>query len=183
MAWGCGSRPSPDQLVQACCSSFLTISTISSREPARAINRAMVIESKEATTGIIPVFVYGTLKRGHANHRWLATARWDGPAAMEGLRLHDLGPFPMAVQVRPQEAAGCLLQGELVWVDQACLAQLDQLEAVPRLYGRLWWPLVGGGMAWVYVGRSAQVRHSPVLAAGLWLGPRDGRRCPPGPPA
>jgi gamma-glutamylcyclotransferase (GGCT)/AIG2-like uncharacterized protein YtfP len=138
----------------------------------------MVIEFMEATTGIIPVFVYGTLKRGHANHRWLATARWHGPAAMEGLRLHDLGPFPMAVQVRPQEAPCWLLQGELVWVDQACLAQLDQLEAVPRLYRRLWWPLVGAGMAWVYVGSSAQVRHSPVLAAGLWLGPGAGRRRP-----
>ena len=73
----------------------------------------MVIESREASNGIIPVFVYGTLKRGHANHRWLATARWDGPAAMEGLQLHDLGPFPMAVRARSVEAAGCLLQGEL----------------------------------------------------------------------
>ncbi|MCT0207543.1 gamma-glutamylcyclotransferase [Synechococcus sp. CS-1332] len=43
------------------------------------------------------VFVYGTLKRGHGNHHWLAEAPFHGEGTEGGLVLHDLGPFPMAI--------------------------------------------------------------------------------------
>ena len=43
------------------------------------------------------VAVYGTLKRGGCNHRLLAGSHWLGPVLLSGLRLHDLGPYPMAV--------------------------------------------------------------------------------------
>jgi len=114
-----------------------------------------------------PVLVYGTLRRGFANHHWLAGCRCLGIGVMQGLALYDLGPFPMAV---PSSDAA-LLHGELYGVDAAALARLDRLEGVPRLYERWLHPLQAGGVAWVYVGRAAQVRHSPRLAAGRWAGP------------
>ena len=43
------------------------------------------------------VFVYGTLKRGQANHLQLGGAPFAGVATMPGLELHHLGPFPMAI--------------------------------------------------------------------------------------
>lgn len=136
----------------------------------------MVMEG-EAIAGepMAPVLVYGSLKRGFANHPWLGGARFLGNGVMQGLALHDLGPFPMAVP----SADGALLHGELYAVDGALLARLDQLEGTPRLYERWRHPLLGGGEAWVYVGRPAQVRHAPRLADGRWQGPRDGRRTRP----
>jgi gamma-glutamylcyclotransferase (GGCT)/AIG2-like uncharacterized protein YtfP len=114
------------------------------------------------------VFVYGTLKRGHGNHHWLAEASFQGEAVLPNVVLHDLGPFPMAV---PGEG---LVRGEVYAVDAAGLARLDRLEGYPRLYDRRPLPLADGRRAWVYLGRPHQVRHVSALADGCWLGPAPG---------
>jgi|688.fasta_scaffold04815_23 gamma-glutamylcyclotransferase (GGCT)/AIG2-like uncharacterized protein YtfP len=114
----------------------------------------------------IPLFVYGTLMRGQANHHFLAGSRFGGAWRMPGLMLHDLGPFPMAVATT--DTAADSVQGELWWIDAACLARVDRLEGHPRLYERRQLPLEGGQRAWVYLGRPRQVRHSPLLPDGRW---------------
>ena len=114
------------------------------------------------------VFVYGTLKRGHGNHHWLAAAPFQGEAVLPNVVLHDLGPFPMAV---PGEG---LVRGEVYAVDAAGLARLDRLEGYPRLYDRRPLPLADGRRAWVYLGRPHQVRHVAAIADGCWLGPAPG---------
>lgn len=165
------------------------MTAISTRDPARAINRAMVMVEGMAQPAIIParrpeptaaepttVFVYGSLKRGQPNHHWLAGAVGLGDARLERVQLFDLGPFPMAV-AHPDATPGCCapLQGELYQVDGATLAQLDRLEGVPRLYQRHWLGLSDGRSAWVYLGRPVQVRHGVPIASGHWSGPREAR--------
>lgn len=108
------------------------------------------------------LFVYGTLKRGHDNHRHLAGAVYAGEALMSGVDLHDLGPFPMAIL-----GEGRVL-GELYRVGEIELARLDRFEGVPRLYRREQRPLSDGRPAWIYLGRPRQVRHAPRLRQGLW---------------
>jgi len=108
------------------------------------------------------VFVYGTLKRGEKNHHWLEGASWQGEAELNGVVLHDLGPFPMAVV-----GEGTAI-GELYAVDGGGLARLDALEGYPRLYVRQVLRLRDSRRAWVYLGRPRQVRHAPVVPGGLW---------------
>ncbi|MCP9791843.1 gamma-glutamylcyclotransferase [Vulcanococcus limneticus Candia 3F8] len=135
-----------------------------------------------------PVFVYGTLKRGHRNHHWLAGASFLGERQLGGAQLFDLGPFPMAVagagaSATPAASAAAAgeataegeagnttagIHGELYRVSAKGLAQLDLLEGCPRLYGRHWLQLLDGSHAWVYLGRPRQVRHAQLLADGLW---------------
>ena len=110
------------------------------------------------------VFVYGTLKRGETNHHWLEGASWQGEAELNGVVLHDLGPFPMAVI-----GEGTTL-GEVYAVEPSRLARLDDLEGYPRLYDRQTLSLGDGRLAWVYLGRPRQVRHAPVVAGGRWHG-------------
>ncbi|MFN9624122.1 MAG: gamma-glutamylcyclotransferase [Cyanobacteriota bacterium] len=109
-----------------------------------------------------PLFVYGTLKRGQANHAHLQGARHLGAASLEGASLHDLGPFPMAI------AAEGRVVGELYAVDPAALPRLDAFEGCPRLYQRHWRTLADGRQAWVYLGQPRQVRHAPHLPDGEW---------------
>jgi gamma-glutamylcyclotransferase (GGCT)/AIG2-like uncharacterized protein YtfP len=118
--------------------------------------------------GEVPLFVYGTLKRGHGNHHWLAAAPFLGEAALPNVVLHDLGPFPMAV---PGEG---LVRGEVYVIDAAGLARLDRLEGYPRLYDRRPLPLADGRTAWVYLGRPHQVRHVSAIVDGRWMGPAPG---------
>ena len=110
------------------------------------------------------VFVYGTLKRGHSNHHWLADAVDLGAAELPGAVLHDLGPFPMAI------AGDGRVIGELYAVTEACLDRLDRLEGYPRLYNRHRMALVDGRAAWVYLGRAQEVRHVRPIASGIWRG-------------
>lgn len=131
-----------------------------------------------------PVFVYGTLKRGMANHRWLQQARFVRVTTLPGAWLYDLGPFPMAVLIPPSIAeedsrapgTGTGVSGELFAVSGETLEALDRLEGTPRLFERHWLPLALGDWAWVYLGRPHQVRHSPRLACGSWQ--RPGRADP-----
>jgi gamma-glutamylcyclotransferase (GGCT)/AIG2-like uncharacterized protein YtfP len=114
------------------------------------------------------VFVYGTLKRGHGNHHWLAEAVFLGTTTLRGAVLHDLGPFPMAI-----EGEGTVW-GEVYGVDEPGLARLDRLEGCPRLYRRCRRVLADGRKAWVYLGSWRQVRNVPRVADGCWQGPRRG---------
>lgn len=160
-------------------SSRRTIQAIRPREPARAISRATVIAGIRgggilADHGASPapqqpmeqecalLFVYGTLKRGLANHHQLGGAVFAGDAVIDGVELHDLGPFPMAI------AGEGSVHGELYRVEGDHLARLDRFEGVPRLYRRECRQLADGRQAWVYLGRPRQVRHSPRLSAGRW---------------
>jgi gamma-glutamylcyclotransferase (GGCT)/AIG2-like uncharacterized protein YtfP len=108
------------------------------------------------------LFVYGTLKRGLANHGRLQGARPLGDAVLTRARLYDLGPFPMAV------AGDGQVGGELYAVAWSALPALDAFEGCPRLYQRHWLSLADGRQAWAYLGQARQVRHSPWLREGIW---------------
>jgi gamma-glutamylcyclotransferase (GGCT)/AIG2-like uncharacterized protein YtfP len=127
---------------------------------------------RESDHGRMPIalFVYGTLMRGQPNHHWLAGARFGGERRLAGVRLYNLGPFPMAVPAGEEQPHDHFYRvyGELWWVDAACLERLDGLEGHPRLYERRQLALDHGQLAWVYLGRPRQVRHSPLLAEGRW---------------
>jgi len=108
------------------------------------------------------LFVYGTLRRGQANHGQLGKASYGGETWIDGVDLHDLGPFPMAI------GGSGRVHGELYLVDLGQLEQLDRFEGAPRLYQRRQWTLPDGRLAWIYLGQPRQVRHSPRLIQGRW---------------
>lgn len=122
------------------------------------------------------VFVYGSLKRGKPNHPWLHGSRFLGRRRLVGARLHDLGPYPMAVAAaaepklveprQPPEPA--LIHGELYALEASVLSRLDQLEDVPREYQRQRWRLSDGSLAWLYLGRHEQVIGLPLVPYGDW---------------
>jgi gamma-glutamylcyclotransferase (GGCT)/AIG2-like uncharacterized protein YtfP len=116
------------------------------------------------------VAVYGTLLRGESNHHWLQGARYVQALVLQGLALHDLGPYPMAVvdlAVSP-EATSPGLEVETYAVSAEQLARLDLLEDHPREYQRQLWPLGGGREAWIYLGRAEQVIGVPRISSGSW---------------
>lgn len=82
----------------------------------------------------MPLFVYGTLKRGGGNHRWLADQQFIGEARTRpGFTLYALDGYPGLV---PSPAAPGVT-GELWTVDAARLAELDGFEGVDEgLYAR-----------------------------------------------
>ena len=81
------------------------------------------------------VFVYGTLKRGGSNHRFLLGQNFIGPArTAPGYTLYSLGDYPGMVR-HPGDITG--VTGELWSVDANCLAELDRLEGLDEgLYER-----------------------------------------------
>ncbi|MEI6830166.1 MAG: gamma-glutamylcyclotransferase family protein [Synechococcaceae cyanobacterium ELA445] len=108
------------------------------------------------------VFVYGTLKRGQGNHHWLRGAPCRGRRRLLGARLHDLGPYPMAV---PGDG---VIHGEIYAISADDLERLDELEDAPLLYQRHQRPLDDGSLAWVYLGRPEQVRHCRLVPFSDW---------------
>lgn len=81
------------------------------------------------------LFVYGTLKRGCHNHRFIAGQNFLGLAeTVPGYRLYDLGGYPGLV-ARPDAPEG--VRGEVWSVDDETLKRLDAFEGVHEgLYRR-----------------------------------------------
>ncbi len=81
------------------------------------------------------LFVYGTLKRGHYNHRWLEDAAYIADVITKRR-------YPMVVHKEPfpylldREGAGYRIKGELYKIDRETLHMLDILEGYPELYNR-----------------------------------------------
>jgi gamma-glutamylaminecyclotransferase len=79
------------------------------------------------------VFVYGTLKRGLSNQRWLSGQQYLGEARTQpDYRMHDLGGYPGLVLAPGGAGAGVAIQGEVWAVDPAALGGLHQLEGVDQ---------------------------------------------------
>jgi gamma-glutamylaminecyclotransferase len=87
------------------------------------------------------LFVYGTLKRGHRNHRLLADQTFLGEAETEPLyRSIDLGEHPGLIV---DSGNGLAVMGELWLVSECCLAELDDFEEVPEPFIRAAVRIVG----------------------------------------
>ena len=75
------------------------------------------------------VFVYGTLKRGLSNHRWLRGQTFLGEArTVPRYRMFDLGGYPGMVLEEGED--GGAIEGEVWEVDEKGLRGLDKLEGV-----------------------------------------------------
>jgi gamma-glutamylaminecyclotransferase len=75
------------------------------------------------------VFVYGTLKRGMSNHRWLRGQRFvDESRTLPSYRMYDLGGYPGLVKT--QQNKGLAIEGEVWAVDEPGLRRLHLLEGV-----------------------------------------------------
>ena len=81
------------------------------------------------------LFVYGTLKRGCSNHRFLADQTFVAPARTPpGYRLFDFGGYPGIVAAADDREG---VTGEVWSVDDAALQRLDHFEGVHEgLYRR-----------------------------------------------
>jgi gamma-glutamylcyclotransferase (GGCT)/AIG2-like uncharacterized protein YtfP len=95
------------------------------------------------------VFVYGSLKAGYHNDRFLQTAKLLGKAiSPPRFALLDLGMFPAAIRGEH------ILTGEIYEVDAKTMRNLDRLEGNGRMYQRELCPFRLGGKqvkAWIYV--------------------------------
>ncbi|HEX3659505.1 MAG TPA: gamma-glutamylcyclotransferase family protein [Pirellulales bacterium] len=101
-----------------------------------------------------PVFVYGSLKRGQPNHRYLIEAEFLGRGRTEPqFALYCLGPYPAMVR---ESAAPIAVEGELYRTSARLLAELDRFEACGDLYERQLLPIsrLDGDppcLAWAYL--------------------------------
>lgn len=98
----------------------------------------MMVKNPESvdTTGI-RVFVYGSLKTGHGNNRFLREAELIGKCIIRGkYKLIDLGYYPGLVQVLSDKAAESAVLGEVYKLKKEHLDGLDMLEGHPDYYRR-----------------------------------------------
>lgn len=113
------------------------------------------------------VAVYGTLKRGMANHQLLVGSRFVGEDRLANIVLYELDEFP-AARLEPSDG----IQIEVYEVSQRVLATLDKLEEVDHvmpakgLYRRAQCA-TRFGVAWIYL-YNGTVQGFPKLTSGSW---------------
>lgn len=113
------------------------------------------------------IAVYGTLKRGMANHQLLFDSVFIGDDHLTNFVLYDLDEFP-AARIEPSDG----IHVEVYEVSQKVLSLLDKLEEVDHempergLYRRAQCA-TGFGVAWIYL-YNGTVQGFPRLTAGSW---------------
>lgn len=114
------------------------------------------------------VFVYGTLRPGERNARYLSRAQHLGATVSEArFTLLDTGPYPAAL-----DEGTTALVGDVYTVDATTFADLDVLEDYPVRYTRR--PIATEfGSAWVYLWIAARDPDWPAIAHGDWCRRHD----------
>jgi gamma-glutamylcyclotransferase (GGCT)/AIG2-like uncharacterized protein YtfP len=111
----------------------------------------------------VVLFVYGSLKRGHANHRQLAGARFVGVACTaRAFALREIDGYPALV---PGERA---ITGELYELSLAALSALDEFEGDGYVRAEI--ELSDAAIAIAYLARAP--RAGTPLSASEWPLPR-----------
>jgi gamma-glutamylcyclotransferase (GGCT)/AIG2-like uncharacterized protein YtfP len=119
----------------------------------------------------LPLFVYGTLRRGQENYSLLrGNTLAELPAFLEGMALYSLRSYPMIVE------GESVVRGELLTLHPRVyirlLADLDQLEGYipgqPSRFQRMERCIQTENgtrmLAWVYVGDVNILEHEPHVA-------------------
>lgn len=126
------------------------------------------------------VFIYGSLKRGYHNDKWMTGAAFlrEAVTSKAEYEMHPTGGmFPLVV------AGEHRIAGELYMVDDDILADLDRLEGNGDVYTRVQVKLSGvDALAWMYMFNYPDTIPPPddlgflVEVDGLiqtWLRPED----------
>lgn len=116
--------------------------------------------------------VYGTLKRGHGNHRVINGAEYVGTTNIDGFKMYSMGGFPAInpSHDRPSEAGSSsrpsAIVAEVFKVDDKIMQNADWLEGYPDFYNR---KLVDTefGKAWIYF-IERELSSLPVVEDGNW---------------
>lgn len=90
------------------------------------------------TEGIIPVFVYGTLRYGQGNYYGVLAghAQHIGTGAFIGAEMYSNGGFPYVLPVEDKEK---VVQGDLFFLDhEDYVSTQDNLDMLEGTHGRLW---------------------------------------------
>lgn len=113
---------------------------------------------------MIPVFVYGTLRKGQGNSHYLAQSHQiGGIRKLSGYEMYEVCPsFPGITEGDGK------VYGELYHVDNRTLYMLDMLEGVPHFYDRKEVVLDCGTHAYAYVLPDDLKENIPVKC-GDWV--------------
>lgn len=112
--------------------------------------------------GWVPLFVYGSLKRGHVHSNLVADCPWLGSAetALGAYVLWSQGPYPFLREtvvplIAPdgQRLAPARAAGEAYRIPVDRLPALDKFEDHPDIYYRHWRPLrlADGDVLWAWI--------------------------------
>lgn len=124
------------------------------------------------------VAVYGTLRRGEANHYLLENSTYLGDDEVRG-KLLKIGWFPGLIPVGANEASDYVTV-ELYGIDDATLKALDHLEGYREndlsssLYLRYSVITLDGEVVWVYLWNGDD--NYPAVPSGDWVKSRKGEK-------
>ena len=94
------------------------------------------------------LFIYGSLKRGHLNHRRIADQEYLGNAVTQPhYRIISLGKYGGLIR---DDTNGLAVKGELWAVSRCALLELDDFEIGEGLWARFPVEVVGYGLAEAY---------------------------------
>lgn len=76
---------------------------------------------------LVPLFVYGTLKKGFPLHEWMEDQKFVADVRIQGYTLISLGPYPALVDMN-EPSADMGVAGELYMVEEGRFNQLRKME-------------------------------------------------------
>lgn len=110
------------------------------------------------------VLVYGSLRKGFHNHRWMRGATYLGSTTVKNIRMFKVSTYPMCIHSN----RGVVFV-EAYEVSDKLLHALDRHEGHPRVYTRQRRKTSCGRFnGWVYLGRADQVEGLREVNPGLW---------------